>query len=234
MCIAEQIDLGVLTVADPNFVPQKIWNYLVNEVCIKNMDILLMDYTYDTIPSVCYLNAVSNYLVVWANIWFCKDDESVRIRMFDNIVNALLNRPASLEFSFNNNDSTSYPTITVYTNGDVFPTDELTSINDNSIDTGKNIFENSLEDIFSAEIFKELADARQNIPKDCDGCCWKYVCQGGCGILERFSSQNRFSNKSIYCQSWSKLFSVVSSKLLEHGYPKKKLLKVLTGENECA
>jgi uncharacterized protein len=230
MCVDEELDLGVLMVADPSFDPQKIWNYLIDDVGIKNMDILLRDYTHDTLPSQQYANVVSDYLVKWINIWLIRDDETVGIRTFDNIVNVLLGRPSLLEFSFEKNKST-YPTITMYTNGDVSPADELASTSGNLMDIGKSILKNSFEDIFSAEIFKELADTQQNIPKDCNGCCWKYACRGGYGILEKFSSRNRFSNKSVYCKVWSSLFPIVASSLLKHGYPKEKLLKVLNGEN---
>jgi uncharacterized protein len=234
MCIAEQLNLGVLMVADPSFDPQKIWQYLVDYIGIKSMDILLRDYTYDTLPSQEYIDAVSSYFAARMNIWFSRDDKSVKIRVFDNIVNTLLGKSSSLAFAFNK-DNADYPIITIYTNGDASPTDELTSTNDDLgslMDIGKNIFDNSLEDIFSAKIFKELSGVQQNIPKDCDDCCWKQVCRGGGGILEKFSSQNRFSNKSIYCKVWAKLFPIVASKLLNHGYPKEKLLNILSGEKE--
>jgi uncharacterized protein len=233
MCVAEELDLGVLMVADPSFDPQKIWDYLIDGVGVKDMDILLRDYTYDTIPSQKYVDEISDYLVEWVNIWFARDDKTIGIRMFDNIINALLDKPSLLEFAFSKDDI-NYPTITVYTNGDVSPTDELMSANNDLMDIDKNILKNSLDDIFSTKIFKELSDARQNVPEDCSECCWKLVCRGGGGILERFSSKNRFSNKSIYCKAWKSLFPIVVSKLLKHGHPKEKLLKILTGKDECA
>ncbi|GHT97449.1 XyeB family radical SAM/SPASM peptide maturase [Alphaproteobacteria bacterium] len=233
MCVTEKLNLGVLIVADPSFDPQKIWNYLVGDVGVKYMDILLRDYTYDTIPSREYVDAVSDYLAKWIGIWFAKDNEAVRVRIFDSIVNVLLGRTSLLEFSFDKDDN-NYPTITVFTNGDVSPMDDLTSVSGNLMDIDKNIFKNSLEDIFDTKVFKELSEARQNIPKDCTECCWRYVCRGGGCICGRFSSQNRFSNKSVYCKAWSSLFSVAALRLLKHGHPKEKLLKVLAGENECA
>jgi radical SAM protein with 4Fe4S-binding SPASM domain len=199
------------------------------------MDILLRDYTHDTLPSQEYAEEIRDYFVAWINIWFSRDDKSVKIRMFDNVVNVLLGKRSHLEFAFNKNSlNSNYPTVTVYTDGDISPTDELTSINDDLMDTGKNLANDSLEDVFSIKVFGELREAQQNIPKDCDGCCWKYACRGGGGILEKFSSKNRFSNKSVYCKVWSELFPIVTSKLLSHGYPKEQLLNILTGENNAS
>jgi radical SAM protein with 4Fe4S-binding SPASM domain len=152
--------------------------------------------------------------------------------LFDNIVNVLLGRPSFLEFAFSRG-SANYPTVTVYTNGDVSPADELTSTSDSIMNIDKNIFKNSFKDIFSAEIFGELSNVK-NIPKNCDGCCWKYACRGGGSIFERFSSENRFLNKGVYCKVWESLFPIVAFKLLRHGHPKDELLKVLAGESECA
>jgi uncharacterized protein len=232
MCVEEQMDLGVLMVADPHFDPQKIWNYLIDNIGIRNMDILLRDYTHDTLPSQGYVDEISDYLMKWMDIWFAVDDKTVEIRMFDNIVDTLLGRPSLMDFAFNR-DKGNYPAITIHTNGDVSPPDELISTSSDLMDIGKNILKDSLEDIFSAKIFKELHNAQQKFPKDCDECCWKYACQGGTSMVERFNSQSRFSNKGIYCKVWGNLFPMVAAKLLKYGYPKDKLLKALAGEKEC-
>jgi uncharacterized protein len=155
MCVAEQLDFRVLMVVDPSFDPQKIWDYLIDDVGVKYTDILLRDCTHDEVPSQEYIDAVSDYFVEWMSIWFARDYETIGVRTFDNVVDTLLGKPSIMEFSFNR-DWGNYPAVTVYTNGDVSPPDELTSATGNLMDIDKNIFKNSFEDIFSTEIFNEL------------------------------------------------------------------------------
>ena len=98
---------------------------------------------------------------------------------------------------------------------------------------GKNIFYNGLKEVFSCDIFRELQESQQEVLLDCLYCCWKNVCKGGSGILEKFSStnlRNRFSNRSIYCRVYKSLFFVITKKLLNNGYSEELLLRTLSGE----
>ena len=231
LCIKNNINVGVLMVADPTFEPKKIWNYLVNDLGIDGMDILVRDYTHDTLPSMQYVKTLSNYLVEWLNIWMNHNDATIKIRIFDSIINLLLGKNSELEFGFKKSTNV-VPTITMYTNGDISPSDELMSIGRDFMNIDKNILLNDLDNIFAVSIFKEIERAYCITPNDCVSCCWSNVCGGGCGILGRYSQKNAFSNKGIYCLIWKKLFSIVSARLLKSGYSKESLIKVLSGKSK--
>ncbi len=229
LCLSENLYPGLLIVADPNFSPHDIFTYIIQELGIKHIDILLRDYTKDTIPSIQYVNSISIYLKKWLKLWFEYNDYSVYIRIFDSIINALLGKASNLEFGFKNCIN-SIPTITVYTNGDVSPADELFSIGNDFMDTNKNIYFDSFLEIFNLKIFDEINSAYEYIPLECESCYFKYVCRGGGGILERYSSKNGFKNKGAYCLAWKELFTEISKILLLNGYSREKLLNTLTGK----
>ena len=227
-CLVEQVKCGILLVVDPDFPPNEIFNYLIQDLKITSMDLLLRDYTVDTIPSDQYVQKVKRYMKCMLQSWIKFDDSEVHIRVFDSMLNLLLGKKSRLEFGFSNS-SNEIQTITVYTDGDISPADELISISNSFMNTNMNVWSHTLNEVFNLPIFHEICNASKACPTACSDCYLKHVCCGGGGLLERYSKKNKFNNKSVYCSVWKELFAEMIHLMLSCGYPKDRLLSVLLG-----
>ena len=125
------------------------------------------------------------------------------------------------------NEESLFPIITIRSNGDLEPTDELMSTDPETVTkTNCNIFNTSLKDFLKHPIFEELRLAQTVLPLECQKCCWGKVCGGG-GLVNRFSKENRFNNPSVYCEGLKDLFSHLTSYLLNSGVSLSKIESAL-------
>jgi uncharacterized protein len=207
--------------------PQKIYDYIVKDLGIKNIDVLLPDYTHDTLP-VSGVDSFSDCICGLFSIWIKHDDPTVKIRIFSCILDLMMGGEHSILMYFNKVKD-SLPVLSVSTSGDVTPADELLSLGDDFMFTGTNILTNSLQEIFAHHVFSKIDKAYETLPTECSNCCWKNICNGGI-ILQRYSKKTGFSNKSVYCNVLRNLFSFIASYLLKNGYDKAKLLRTLSDE----
>lgn len=225
-CISNGLKPGVLLVIDPSFCQEEVFNYIVNDLSIDGMDILVRDYTIDTIPSKQYVEEVCSCLNQWLDLWLNYPNSNLHIRLFDSMLQVLKGNESCLEFGFKNNAS-FVPTVTIYTDGEVSPPDELSSISNDFMDIGKNVYQDSFKDIFKLKKFKQIQVACEQVSEECKKCYLQNVCCGGAGLLERYSSQRGFKNKGAYCEVWKSLFTKLIEKLLSSGYPKDELISTL-------
>lgn len=227
-CISNGLKPGVLLVIDPYFNPEEIFKYVVDDLTIEGMDILIRDYTVDTIPSEQYVQDVSSCLSRWMDLWLNHNNPNLHIRLFDSMLRVLQGKGSCLEFGFRNNIN-SIPTVTIYTDGEISPADELSSISSDFMNIQKNVHQNSFEEVFKLKKFEKIRVACTQVAEECKDCYLQNVCCGGAGLLERYSSKKGFRNRGVYCKVWKDLFTKLIEKLLLSGYSRDKLIKVLQG-----
>lgn len=78
--------------------------------------------------------------------------------------------------------------------------------------------EKSLGEFLAHPVFQEIEEISNYLPSTCLECKWQKVCNGG-DIENRFSSQNGFSNPSVYCGAYKQVFKDVCHILTANGYP---------------
>ncbi len=94
-----------------------------------------------------------------------------------------------------------------------------------------NIENSSIYEFVNSEYFLKFESLKTSLPNDCQGCCWKNYCVGGSGTgstLSRYSTENEFNNKSVYCDSLKSFFSFLTTIMLKSGLDKSLLEEKLS------
>lgn len=216
-------NIGALTVINPEFDAKTIYRYFVDELHFKNMDFLPMDCNYD-IKAPFSMDKIAKF---WCELfveWVKDSNSEIKVRFINSIIN-LFKGQKSYIYGTNVMPEEAIPVITIASNGELSPTDELGSTNLNLMRT-TNIEKTTLAEFVNSNVFKDLNHALYNAPSECKKCCWEKICGGG-GIVNRYSSMNGFNNPSIYCSALKQLYTLIASTLLSLGYSKDLLYSTL-------
>jgi uncharacterized protein len=81
-----------------------------------------------------------------------------------------------------------------------------------------NIFSSTLGEFLGSSHVQSLDQAREALPEACQSCRWKGVCRGG-ALENRFSIQDGFNRKSVYCEGLLTFYDHIYSWLSDNGYP---------------
>jgi uncharacterized protein len=79
----------------------------------------------------------------------------------------------------------------------------------------------------SKELQHYLHEVIYKIPDDCIGCDWLKVCGGGSKASHRYSDENMYNNRSVYCEPLQDYFAEVIKSLVEHGAPPDSIKRAL-------
>lgn len=146
-----------------------------------------------------------------------KDKTKINIRLFDNVLETYLNiEQTCCQFK---ERCGSY--VVIEFNGDVYPCDFFV------YPEWKfgNIANTSLDEILKSTVYKEFCAYKSFLPKQCNECKWKFICNGGC-------LKTRYINGSIYdidyfCEGYKIFFEHTRSNFEEISirFKKNKILK---------
>ncbi len=92
-----------------------------------------------------------------------------------------------------------------------------------------NLETTSLANYLRASCFEELYTAMQTPPDGCRDCLWLGICGGG-DIENRWSSDRRFNNPSIFCEGLKMFYQRVVGYLVSNGYPLESIGRRLSGQ----
>jgi uncharacterized protein len=208
-------DFGILSVIDPAFEPELIYDYFVKKLNVKAFDILIPDFTNDRTPPY-PSTAYGNFIVKLFHIWIRNDDPTVKIRLLNSYLNVFLGT-SSLIYWIGTQVISDLHLLTIRADGDLYPTDELMSTDPSTVTyTNMNVATHSLRECFQAPIFAELTETFNHAPDGCCKCLWEKVCSGG-GVTNRFSKLNRFNNPSVYCEGLQLFYQEILKYLIISG-----------------
>lgn len=217
---------GTLCVINPQNSATEIYQHFSKDLKLHAFDFIIPDYTHDNPPPY-PAKEYGKFLIDLFKAWIQDEDQTINIRVLSSSVGRF--------FGFNSqiygigkleNIETLLPLITISSNGDLSPLDELRSTDPRFRDNRKNIFSTSLKEFISLDIFKDIALASETLPEKCSNCCWSTVCEGG-GLVERYSTENKFNNASVYCDGLMDFFAHIAKYLLDNGFPLQELEKNL-------
>jgi len=138
-----------------------------------------------------------NFLCGLFNAWWNNKNPLASIRVFDNILEILLQRePSSCMFK---TQCGKY--IVVEFNGDVYPCDFFV---EKKWKLG-NIFEMSIRELFKKARW-QFGKLKKTIPPDCQECKWNFICHNGC-LWFRWVKNGKVKEKDYLCESYKKFFS---------------------------
>jgi uncharacterized protein len=215
---------GCLTVVNPEIHGAKFYRYLIG-LGFTQLDLLLPDFTHNNLPPY-PISRYAKFIIEVFDEWMKDNKASISIRKLKSIILQLLGEN-SLIYGFGHINPKSLPILSIRSNGDISPTDELMSTDPETVTlTGLNVSNNSMKETMNHPIFYEINRAYQIIPDKCSRCCWYNACGGG-GLVNRFSNVNRFNNPSIYCDALQEIFTHTAAYLINSGISEKLINKHL-------
>ncbi len=222
----ENYNFGILSVIDPTNDPELIYDHLITSLGITGLDFLWPDFTHDRLPphpAIKYGEFITEIFKIWSK----RDEPKVRIRFLNSYLQIFLGGSSLIYGIGANKNLEELHLITIRSNGEISPTDELMSTDPITTTLTHQLVQNTtLRTVLNLPIFDELTRAFSIVPNDCKNCCWEVCCKGG-GITNRFSNKNRFANKSIYCDGLKIFFSNLFQYLVKSGIPYQEIEKRL-------
>lgn len=194
---ANGVDPGLISVCNPATDPEQIVSYVVEELGIKQFDILPPDATHSDNPP-----QIADYFIKLFDVWFDRfAAQGVRIKTLDSMIQGLL---GNLSVS----DTVGLgpiETVTLMTDGSLEPLDVLRIVGDGSTKTDSSVLKNVLQDVQSDPRWREAYEASLRLCDTCLKCEYLDACGGG-HLAQRWSRERRFDNPSVYCESWKRIF----------------------------
>ena len=195
---AEGIEPGLISVCNPQTDPEQVLSYVVEKLRIKEFDILPPDATHSDNPP-----QISDYFIKLFDVWYDKyAAQGVRIRTLDAMIQGLVgNLSVSDTVGLGPID-----TVTLMTDGSLEPLDVLRIVGDGSTKTDTNVLRNALQDVQDDPRWRESFEGSMQLCETCQKCEFLDSCGGG-HVAQRWSSERRFDNPSVYCESWKRIFT---------------------------
>lgn len=138
----------------------------------------------------------AEFLITFFDEWVRQDDPNLYINMIDIIMHPYFGIvPPYCVFSRG-----CANVITVDINGDVYPCDFF--VEDKRC-LG-NIREDTVEELFEKDVYKEYLSEMNDIPEECRGCKWFFSCHGGCMRYNDFFRRGQAEN--YFCSAYKQVF----------------------------
>ncbi len=216
--------IGILAVLNPKFDARKIYRHFVDDLNLSFFDFLGPFNTYEHEVDFS-AEEYGNFLCDLFDEWVKDNNPNIQIRFFRSILNNFFGKN-SLIYGVGPVNPLDLPLISIATDGELTPTDELRAIGDEFIYSNTNILNTTLSDFLKKDIFKKISDAQLNLPSKCQQCCWQNVCGGG-AIVNRYSKSQNFNNPSRYCEGLQMLYRRMMYYLTENGQTLEDIAKSL-------
>lgn len=121
--------------------------------------------------------------------------------------------------------------VTVTSQGEIYVDDTLRSTYSDIFTPIGNITHTSLEEIFASRQLIALNTVQDTLPGECSECVWRNICAGGRPI-NRYSSIDGFTRKTIYCDAMKMFLGRCAAILNEMGVSIEELVINLGIEND--
>lgn len=213
-------DIGILAVINPEFDYKEVYKHFVKELKISSIDFLIPDFTHDNPPPLPIEN-YGNALIDIFQEWIKDDDVKVELRFSVNILGMFMGSNTII-YGIGSHAESQLPIISISSNGELGPTDELRTTDPSKF--GQHTVSNiSLKDFYQTDFMKivKKAQDKESLPKECLECCYVNICSG------RFSTENNFTNASVYCSFLKKFYRKVIAYMIERGYPYSQIQNIL-------
>lgn len=170
--------------------------HFVEDLRLNHFDVLIPHHTYDggRAPSI-----ADFYISLFDYVVASKCD--LRVRVIDSIIRVILGLPPRSTAV----GLSPLTAVTIASDGEIQPEDGLRSMGDGSMHTGLNVLTHEINAVRAHPLWTEIFQSAIKRPAACEGCRHYYSCSGG-QIDTRWSSANRFANKSVYCEDYIKIF----------------------------
>jgi uncharacterized protein len=177
--------------------------HFLDELKLTSFDFLVPQLHWDNVePEM--VDHVRQFYSEVVDAWLERGNPSIHIRTITDSFRPLLSEAAGqwrLNYIADMAEGVS-----IRSNGDVCVDDALPPISNKFRDTGCNVTTHSLADFYQHEVWDDIQAALLNAPAECRACEYFGLCGGG-PLETRYSTENGFANKSIYCDTYKAMFS---------------------------
>jgi uncharacterized protein len=201
---AAGIEPGLISVCNPASDPERVLSYVVEELGIRQFDILPPDAMHADNPP-----PIADYYIKLFDVWFDKyAARGVRISTLDAMVQGLVgNLSVSDTIGFGPID-----TVTLMTDGSLEPLDVLRIAGNGSTASSSNVCANALQDVQVDPRWRSAFEASTRLCDTCLQCEYLDACGGG-HLAQRWSPERKFDNPSVYCESWKRIFDRIWNRI---------------------
>ncbi|MGO9005968.1 MAG: radical SAM protein [Beijerinckiaceae bacterium] len=195
---AAGIEPGIISVCNPATDPAKVLAYIVDDLGIKEFDILPPDAKHGDDPP-----PIADYFIRLFDVWFdTYAARGVRINTIDAMIRGLSGRLSLCDTI----GLGPVDTLTLMTDGTLEPHDVLRIAGDGSTATQSSVFANQLQDVQDDPRWLGAFKASLTLPEVCRACEFLDGCGGG-HLAQRWSAERQFDNPSVYCDSWKRILN---------------------------
>jgi uncharacterized protein len=189
---------GLISVCNPGTDPEQVLAFVADELGVKEFDILPPDATHADNPP-----PIADYFIKLFDVWFDKyAAKGVRIDTLDAMIRGLAGQ-LSLSDTIGLGP---IDTITLMPDGSLEPLDVLRIAGDGSTASKTHVSSNAIKDVENDPVWREAYEASTTLCETCRKCEYLDACGGG-HLAQRWSSERRFDNPSVYCESWKRIFA---------------------------
>lgn len=190
------LDPGLISVCNPGTDPEKVLDFVVNELGYTHFDILPPDATHADHPP-----PIDDYFIRLFDAWFDKyAAHGVNIDTLDAMIRGLVGQ-LSLSDTIGLGP---IDTITLMPDGSLEPLDVLRIAGNGSTATKTHVSSNAIKDVHNDPVWEEAYEASTRLCETCQKCEFLDACGGG-HLAQRWSTERRFDNPSVYCESWKRI-----------------------------
>jgi uncharacterized protein len=219
------VDMPVtLTVIDPHSDARATYRHLVDDLQLRCINFLLPKNCHDNVAGI-DVRAYGSWLATLFDEWTTDDDVEIDVRLFRDILDMFLHDRAGLWWGRNDLREWEFA-ICIASDGGLGPDDEYRATDFWLDVAGHNVRTTSLADFLDSKAFHVLNRAKRTVPADCRPCMWQRICGGG-ALLNRYSRENGFNNRSVLCNSLQDFYMAVLRYLLSSGVRLERLSKAL-------
>ncbi len=224
---------GLLAVINPDFDYSAVYNYF-RGLGIVWMDFLLPAISYEDENYQSTLDGVYKAQRDVFRSWVSEDNPEVYVRFIDSLLsffgnNVTRHKVETPEFA----SSVGVAVISVGSNGDLGVREEIFATGWPQKFEVRSIYSVEARDLLNSAPFKDVLIAADLIPDKCFDCEFVGWCRGG-ELKNRYSSDNLFNNRSIFCQGLKELYTEIVGYLSTNGYPADAIRKKLSSANSQA
>jgi len=201
---AAGLDPGLISVCNPGTDPEKVLDFVVNELGYTQFDILPPDATHADNPP-----PIDDYFIRLFDVWFDKYAAlGVNIDTLDAMIRGLVGQ-LSLSDTIGLGP---IDTVTLMPDGSLEPLDVLRIAGDGSTATKIHVRDNAIKDVHNDPVWEEAYEASTTLCETCQKCEFLDACGGG-HLAQRWSAERRFDNPSVYCESWKRILGHIWSRI---------------------
>lgn len=213
-CRYERLFEGILAVIDIENDPVDVVQTLL-ETGAKKIDLLLPHGNWDSPPPGLetdygrFETPYGKWLARAFDQWFPDESFTTRIRTFDSIMHTLTGDRSTVESI---GGEALGNLVVLETDGSYELVDTLKSTPGRVSKTGRNVFSHSIEDVNAYMTKKERQLGVLTLAQACKTCPILDQCGGGYAP-HRYDRENKFANRSIYCQDLAYIISHIYGRM---------------------